>query len=107
MKRVKVMLLAIAVIAIAAGTLAFKARYSIHYCTVAANETAFGQYTCTTTNPLGGNRPLTCNHIALDRKVTTSFVVPVCTTLFTVTQPMGDPTCVNTLNCGLTKIDIE
>lgn len=46
MKRVKIMLMSFALLAVVAGALAFKAKFVSDYCTTTAVQNAQGQFTC-------------------------------------------------------------
>ncbi|NII27763.1 hypothetical protein HB364_21955 [Pseudoflavitalea sp. X16] len=82
MKKVRFMLLAIAVIAIAGGTLAFKAKFSEDICTGDALALGGGVFTCKIQNhPVLPDQTATCEDIdAYELVPDNEQTIPVCTT---------------------------
>jgi hypothetical protein len=101
MKRVKIMLMSLLVLAVVGGALAFKAKFEEDYCTTLAVQTvAGGAFTCNSTN---GNR-LTCpNYEDLVTTTTQGNLNIVCTT--TTNGNIQNP-CSPVNNCRITTYKI-
>ncbi|THU39498.1 hypothetical protein FAM09_13420 [Niastella caeni] len=69
MKKIKIMLFSLALIAVVGGALAFKAKFVEEYCTT---TTLNG--TCSYNGPTGAPRPLTCTDVIIENSTTTDDV---------------------------------
>ena len=65
MKKLKIMLLSLALFAVIGGALAFKAKYTSAYCTRLAIQDAFGVSTCS----VAGGAVLTCPNYTTNKKL--------------------------------------
>ena len=85
MKRIKLMLLSLALVAVVGGALAFKARYTVSYCTTVAVQNAAGVSTCI--DP-ANNLALTCTTTIHGKLAFANGTRTVCTTdaIFSVAQ---------------------
>jgi hypothetical protein len=93
MKKVKFMLMSLALIAVVGGALAFKAKYTDSFCTSFAPKNLAGQYICTT----NGGAALSCPTLITNKRlVDPGTNPPVCTAL-PVQGTCGD--AANTVPC--------
>ena len=94
MKKVKIMLLSLLVLAVAGGAMAFKTRFLSNYCVTLAQQDINGNFFC---NP----NPPSCR---LSISVTTTIditLIPLCTTAKPVTGCTGVTSC--TIKSSLKK----
>jgi hypothetical protein len=89
MKKVKIMLLSLALFAVVGGALAFKAKFSESYCKTATIQVAGGGFACAA-------NPGACQLI---NNSTTIFELPAQTTYCYTLLPVGQINCAGVVDC--------
>ena len=109
MKKVKIMLLSLALFAVVGGALAFKAKFNRTWCVTNAYSAIVGGatiYYCDFVQPNGIRTTTTCGGVSIGNVTTDPAVFAVKIRCTTLTDPNGPPFC-DKLCGGLTSTKID